>query len=59
MTSALKSAGDFIVSCMGKTRAELAAADSNLAKIAPRFGLTEADARFYLTNEMNRSDRRK
>lgn len=51
------SAGSFIVACIHKTRKQLEAA--NLASAARQHEIPEPWARFYLTEELNRSNRGK
>ena len=53
----MMSAGSFIAACMSKSRAALQAA--NIESAARQHQIPTEWARFYLTNELNRSDRRK
>ena len=50
------SAGSFLIACMKKPRAELARA--NIGSAARQHEIPEAWARFYLTDEMNRANKR-
>lgn len=52
----MMSAGSFIVACIKKTRRELASA--NIESAAKQHGIPVDWARFYLTEELGRSDRR-
>jgi hypothetical protein len=49
------SAGEFIVGCMRTTTAALQRAD--LSKLAAKYRIPLAWARFYLNQELNRSNR--